>query len=120
MARVPPEFIRAELGQKINIIEAVAIDIRHCDSIPVIVMSRFPILGRIVHYLVLEGDPASLTLISELKIMESFELRRCLHLLPFACLQQLNGPATRLLGQSSARGEDCCHHSGNEWQQRII
>jgi len=53
--------------------------------------------------------------------MESFELRRCLHLLSFAHLEQLNRPATRLLGQSSARDQDHCHNSGNDrWHETTI
>jgi len=61
VTNVAPEFIGSELSHKKDIIEAIAVDVRYRDSVPVVVMSGFPILGRIVHHLVLKGDSALLT-----------------------------------------------------------
>ena len=71
--QVLPEFASTQLRGKVNVVMPVAVDIRDCQAIAVIVMDGFVQLARVVHDLVFEANAASQVTIDELEIVENFK-----------------------------------------------
>ena len=59
-AEIPDELIAADLVQKVDVGQAVAVDVCDRESVAVVVVRRFVCLAGVVHDAVLEGDAAVL------------------------------------------------------------
>ena len=72
-AQVSPELIGSNLGEEIDVLESVVVHVRGGDSVPVVVMHRFPVLPRIIHDPVNEADSARFDAVREPKIVKHAE-----------------------------------------------
>ena len=57
-AQVFPEFVAAELIHEIDVVQAIAIDVRDRDAVAMVVVAHPHVLGDVVNGVVDEGDPA--------------------------------------------------------------
>jgi len=70
-AEIPPQLIAADLTREIHVEEAVAVDVRDRDAVPVIVVDGLVRLARVGDDVVLERDAALGEAIGELEIVEN-------------------------------------------------
>ena len=111
-AEISDELIAADLAQKVDVGQAVTVDVCDRESIAVVVMRRFVRLAGVVHDAVLEGDAALLHPIAELEIVKSGDAGDgldlcCLERLEPRVVTQIVGDVAnrrrRRLGRSSGR-----------------
>ena len=73
-AEVLPELVAAELVHEVDVVEAVAVDVRDGDAVSVVVVHRLVDSARIVDDVVHERDAALLHAVGELEMVEDIEL----------------------------------------------
>ncbi len=74
VAEVLPELVLAELGDEVDVEQAVAVDVRHGDAVAVVVVHRLVGAAAVVGLLVAEGDAALGLPVGELEFMEDADL----------------------------------------------
>ena len=79
-AQILPQLVAADLVDEVDVVQTVAVDVRHGDAVAVIVVDRLVVLARVVDDVVNEGDAAFLDPVGELELVEDSELVRGRHL----------------------------------------
>src|SRR5580698_9236428 len=74
LPQVLPQLIPADLVQKKNVVEPVAIHIRDCHRAAVVIVRRFVVLFLVIHGLIAKGNAALLYLVGKVKTVEDPEL----------------------------------------------
>ena len=112
-AEIPDELIAAHLAQKVDVGQAVTVDVCDRESIAVVVMRRLVCLARVVHDAVLEGDAALLHPIAELEIVKRGDAGDGLDL---RSLERLKPRVvTQIVGDVANRRRRRLRHSYGGW-----
>ena len=73
-AEILPQLVAADLIHEVDVVQPVAVDVRHGDTVAVIVVDRFVVLAGVLDDVVLEGDAAVFDPVGELELVEDLEL----------------------------------------------
>jgi len=106
--QVSPELVRTQLGAEIQIRPPIAIDVRHGDTVPVVVMRGLVVASCVIHSPVLEPNPTGVHPIRESETAKGLESldRRFLEF-PTTLELTLGVPMFGALGMEQRKGEPC-------------
>ena len=100
-ADVLPQLVAADLVRKVDVQEAVAVDVGDREAVAVVVVHGLVGLARVVDDAMAERDAAVGNAVGELEITEHRRRRRCLHLLVAAAPEP--GDALEVIGDVARR-----------------
>ncbi len=117
-AQIAPKFVGTQVGAEIEVEPPVAVDVRHGEAAPVVVVGRLVVAPRVVHRPVLETNPAGVRPVRESEsAIRAVPLDRRLLDLSSHLQLALRVAMLGTLGRHR-RGRDCQRDRGQEHRRQ--